>query len=276
MGFPLPPELIDIVLEFIIAEKINVPPSVTQNTNLAQYATINRNWQAIIERRTFSTININTNKRLAEFTQFPWDQLSWSQRRSHIRKINLIVELESFDAEARVRYETEEENQRNSKVFTASIQSLFNTLSEWPVTEAGISLLIRAESPSDLRVHLRVHLRIHGREIKKHPGWDLEFEHLWAKRLERSYLQFNEEAVGAQCRAVPIITSLDILGADEVGWEQIGYRKIEPASSCLIASKLPRLHDLRLELNDIGKWDPQARERRRNGMPDTDPRKMPE
>lgn len=117
MGFPLPPELIQIVLEFIIAdENANVPPYVTQSTNLAPYATVNRDWQAIIESQTFSSIKIDTNKRLAEFKQLPWDQLSWSQRRSHIRKIHFIVELESYDGEARTRYENEEEIQRNSKV----------------------------------------------------------------------------------------------------------------------------------------------------------------
>ncbi|KAJ6131694.1 hypothetical protein N7471_006909 [Penicillium samsonianum] len=258
MGFPLPPELIQIVLEFIIAdENANVPPYVTQSTNLAPYATVNRDWQAIIESQTFSSIKIDTNKRLAEFKQLPWDQLSWSQRRSHIRKIHFIVELESYDGEARTRYENEEEIQRNSKAFTTSIQSLFNALSEWSDNEAGISLSIMAQSPGDISAQ--------GPEAMKQRGWGkshLLTDDIGHKRYDRSYLQFNEEAVGAQCRAVPIITRLDIIGA-------MGHRKLEPASSSLIASKLPRLHDLYLTLDDNCKWDSQLRERRRNEFADS-------
>lgn len=263
MGIPLPLELLQIVLELIIAEEnANVPPYVTQNTNLAPYATVNRDWQAIIEGQTFSSIKINTNKRLAEFKKLPWDQLSWCQRRSYIQKIHFIVELESYDGEARTRYENEEEMQRNSKVFTTSIQSLFNALSKWPDNEAGISLSIMAQSPGDISAQ--------GPEVRKQRGWGksrLLTDDIWDKRYERSYLQFNEEAVGAQCRAVPIITCLNIIGA-------MGHRKLEPSSSSFIASKLPRLYDLYLTLDDTCKWDPQLRKRRRNGMLDIDSRIM--
>jgi hypothetical protein len=258
MGIPLPLELLLIVLELIIAgEKGDVPPYVTPKTNLAPYATVNRDWQAIVERQTFSSIKINTNKRLAEFKKLPWDQLSWGQRRSHLQKIDFIVELESYDGEARTRYENEEEMQRNSKVFTTSIQSLFNALSEWPDNEAGISLSIMAQSPSDIRAQ--------GPEARKQRGWGKSrylTDDIWDKRYQRSYLQFNEEVVGTQCQAVPIITSLHIMGAME-------NRKIEPSSSSFITSKLPRLHDLHLTLDDTCKWDPQLIKRRRNGMPDT-------
>lgn len=53
----------------------------------------------------------------------------------------LIVELDSYDGEARTCYENEE-MQRNNKAFTTSIQSLFNTLSKWPHSETGITLSI--------------------------------------------------------------------------------------------------------------------------------------
>ncbi|KAJ5771066.1 uncharacterized protein N7511_003117 [Penicillium nucicola] len=164
MGIPLPLEMLQIVLELIIAEEnANVPPYVAKNTNLAPYATFNRDWQAIIERQTFSSIKISTNKRLAEFNKLPWVQLSWSQRRSHIQKIYFIVELESYDGEARTRYENEQEIQRNSKFFTTSIQSLFNALSEWPDNEAGISLSIMAQSPGDISAQ--------GPKARKQRGW---------------------------------------------------------------------------------------------------------
>ncbi|KAJ5200092.1 hypothetical protein N7472_005296 [Penicillium cf. griseofulvum] len=210
MGFPLPPELTTIVLEYVISE---------ENANLALYATVNRDWQAIIERRTLSRIKINIAKRLAEFNQLPWDQTLWSQRRCHVRKIDLIVELESYDGEARTRYENEEEMQRNSNIFTISIQSLFNTLSEWPDNEAGVTLSIIARSPGDIKTR-KWEPRILANDI-----WDI--------RHERSYLQFNEGAVG--------------------------HRKLEPASTSLIASKLPRLYNLELVLDDNCKWNPHKK-----------------
>jgi hypothetical protein len=245
MAFQLPLELTTIVLDYIIGK---------ENANLAPYATVNRDWQAIVERRSFSNIKINSAKRLAEFNQFPWDQLPWRQRRYHVRKIDLTVELESYDGEARTRYENEEEMQRNNDIFTISIQSLFNTLSEWPDNEVGgIRLSIMARSPGDISAQ--------GPEIRKQRGWEPRIlaDDIWDMRHDRSYLQFNEEAVGAQCRAVPIITYLDIMGA-------MGHRKLEPASTSFIASKLPRLHDLELYLDDNCKWNPQIRKRRRNGM----------
>ncbi|CAI7636688.1 unnamed protein product [Penicillium viridicatum] len=114
-----------------------------------------------------------------------------------------------------------------------------------------------AQSPGDISAQ--------GPEARKQRGWGksrLLTDDIWDKRHDRSYLQFNEEAVGAQCRDVPIITSLNIIGA-------MGHRKLEPASSSLIASKLPRLHDLYLTLDDTCKWDPQSRERRRNEFADS-------
>lgn len=119
-----------------------------------------------------------------------------------------------------------------------------------------------AQSPGDISAQ--------GPEAMKQRGWGkshLLTDEIGHKRYDRSYLQFNEEAVGAQCRAVPIITRLDIIGA-------MGHRTLEPASSSLIASKLPRLHDLYLTLDDNCKWDSQLRERRWNGMSDTDSRMM--
>ncbi|KAJ5120888.1 uncharacterized protein N7515_010276 [Penicillium bovifimosum] len=266
MGFPLPPELISMVLEFIIAQEIadmtpDGAPYPTQKPNLVPYATINRAWQAAIERETFSSIKIDSNKRLAEFKQFPWDQ-SWSQRRSYIRTIHFIVELESYDFEARRKFENEEEIQRNSKIFTTSIQSLFNVLSEWPEppdTEMGISLSIKAYSPRNLSAQER-----EVRQLRRLSPWaeTLLTHDVWDMRHQRSYLQFNEEAVNVQCRAVPVIIDLEILAAK-------GLRKVEPASSCFIAAKLPRLHDLCLILDDNCKWDPQLRERRRNEFADS-------
>jgi hypothetical protein len=41
-----------------------------QEVPLAPYATLNRRWQAVIERRTFSTIRILTATQFKEFKEF--------------------------------------------------------------------------------------------------------------------------------------------------------------------------------------------------------------
>jgi hypothetical protein len=53
MDFPLPSKLTIIVLYYIIEE---------QKTNLAPYAAVNRDCEAIIERQTFSMIKLDTAK----------------------------------------------------------------------------------------------------------------------------------------------------------------------------------------------------------------------
>ncbi|CAI7610743.1 unnamed protein product [Penicillium glandicola] len=97
MGFPLPPELTSIVLKYLTDDEA---------VHAAPYATVNRCWQTIIERRTFSDLQIGTAKRLAEF-----NQMSWNRRWCYVRDIYFFVELESYDGEARMRYESEEEMQ---------------------------------------------------------------------------------------------------------------------------------------------------------------------
>lgn len=235
MGVLLPSELMSMVLEYVIDSQ--------ENPHLGLYATINRYWQAIVEKRTFSVININTAKRLTEFRQLPWNY-----RTSFVRKINLLVELESYYGEARTRYETEEEMQRNSKIFTGAIHSLFNTLATWPENEVGISLSIQAQSPGDTGATTDEACE------ERHQAYLTD--DLLNKRFERSYLHFDE-SIGVKCAAVPIITTLTI---------GLCIRKIEPASSSLIASKLPRLYNLHLYLSDACKWDPELRKRHRNSM----------
>lgn len=243
MDFSLPPELVSIILEYISHDDLH----------LAKHATISRHWQAIIESKTFSSLKINTPKRLAEF-----NELSWDRRRSYVPKVDLIIQLESYydDDDACTRYENEGEMQRNNKIFTTSIHSLFITLAKWPAKEeAEFSLSIEARSPDDLLGQTPEAKREREKRIEEsYPSDDLQ-----DKRFERSYLQFNAEVVGVKCSAVPTITSLGIMGA-------INRSKIEPASCSFIVSKFPRLYRLVLYLNNSCKWDPGLRKRHRNGM----------
>ena len=118
MGWPLPPELTRQVVSYINARPSG-PHEQQSRDGLSRYATVNRDWQAIIEELTFSTLHLKTAKRLEEFKSLNLD----SRRKSCVRRINLRVELESYHVAARARFETDEEHARNNKIFTEAITS---------------------------------------------------------------------------------------------------------------------------------------------------------
>lgn len=109
----LPPELISRVVDYMISDS---PAGRHLRISLAPYATVDRRWQAIIERHTFSDICIKTTKRLEEFQPL----VSTTHRRAYIQGIALLVELESCYEKARARFETDEERQRNNKSWIPS------------------------------------------------------------------------------------------------------------------------------------------------------------
>ncbi|KAJ5985218.1 hypothetical protein N7522_012414 [Penicillium canescens] len=126
----------------------------------------------------------------------------------------------------RARFETDEERQRNNKIFTTTISILFRTLSGWSDI-AGIHLNIKAQSPSD-------YLALKSKEEIK-------------------------TTTDSECPPVSAIASLSIQG---LGKERL----IEPASSVFIASKLPRLNRVRLMMKDDCKRDEQLRQCLRNNF----------
>jgi hypothetical protein len=65
-----------------------------------------------------------------------------------VKKIYLSVKLESYNEEARARFETNEEHQRNNKILNTTISALFRILADWP-KNARIGLDISAWCPSD-------------------------------------------------------------------------------------------------------------------------------
>jgi hypothetical protein len=235
----LPSELISRVLDYIIPTKGSRRyPGI----KLARYATLSRRWQAIIERCTFSDICINTPKRLEEFQQI----VSKSHRRSYVQLIYLRVKLESYDEQARARFETDEEHQRNNKIFNTTISALFRILADWP-KDTGIELDIQAWCPSD---SCDRHRRRAARMSRVND--------LFSRRYETSYLEFSRTTTEAECPPVHAVTCLSIQGIR-------GERAIEPASSVFTALKLPQLNRVCLEMKDECRRDEQLRQRLRNG-----------
>lgn len=188
----LPPELISLVLDHIIRERNYVRGS----RSLAPYATLGRHWQAIIERRTFAQMRIHTAKRMEEFQRIVMEP----RRRSCIRLIKLVVQLESYDVQARAQWETDEDRQQNNKIFTSTICTLFKILISWPTDAASIRLPIQAKSPSD---------SLDMKQRRKQAARS-RVNDLLHKRYERSWLQFSRITTDVECLTVPIVTYLSI------------------------------------------------------------------
>lgn len=239
----LPPELTAQVISYFIA-------SAPVNLGLARYATVNRQWQTIIERYTFSSILVDASQRLEEFDQIVARN---GRRRSYIRDINLAVELESYDIKARTEFETAEENSRNNKIFEETIQSLFRILEPWPEDPVGIRLSLEAHSPSDA---------FGGKSRERWRKGSRDPHDLLERRYEKHYLQFPEGSLD-KLPTVRTITTLFVKGGG--GYRSNYCRLIQPASCAIIASRLPLLHTIDFNLADNEKRDKSLRKRNRDG-----------
>lgn len=92
----------------IIAHFLNPP--------LSSYAVLSREWQEAIEAQTFRKLHLSTSSRIDTFSQ-----VVMGSRRRRIHRLNLEVELPSYNAEACARAETPEEQEGNNEAFTRSI-----------------------------------------------------------------------------------------------------------------------------------------------------------
>ncbi|OQE06141.1 hypothetical protein PENVUL_c019G03325 [Penicillium vulpinum] len=138
----LPPETLTQIFSFLPKED-----------SLASYATVCKTWQAILERRTFSTICL-TPSRLPEFRRIlgllggaPSSQSR--QRRDNVTRLEFKVILPEYDIPARAARENKADRNQNNQTFTAALKALWEALSEWPEDMIQISLFLCAQSPSD-------------------------------------------------------------------------------------------------------------------------------
>jgi hypothetical protein len=140
----LPPELRLLVLRNLLS---NYKRSSDRGT-LSQYASICREWQAIVEQYSFSELYI-TLLRLPKFAEYVQNG-----RRRCVKRIRLHVELPHYANDPCEVREGWEDKMKNNEIFTATFRDLFNTLSEWKdedVCKNGIQLFFSISSCSDLR-----------------------------------------------------------------------------------------------------------------------------
>ena len=205
MGWPLSPELTRQVVLYINARPSSAHKQQSRQDGLSRYAAVNHYWQAIIEELTFSTIHLKTAKRLEEFKSLNLGP----RRKSCVRRIDLCVELESYDVAARARFETDEEHARNNKIFTEAVTSVLQVLASWPNNELGIALSIAALSPSDWAATADRQANIQRRRAAR---FDRTSD-LLDRRFERAYLRWNGSPGSLR---IPIIREIHVNGLSTV------------------------------------------------------------
>lgn len=225
----------------------NTLTHIDTKLGLAQYASVNRDWQPIVEERSGAKLRVKTETPLnpdqfERFTKNP-------RRQSYIRDIELIVELEPYDEAARAHFETESEKERNNQIFSDEIRSILQIIANWKSSQ-GISLSVKAQSPSDLDASPN-RLR---RTKAARAEWTAD---ILNRGLERNYLRLD--AFESQVAPVCIVHTLKMEALAD-------RRQIEATSCARLASKFPNLHTLKLLLNDTCKRDKDLRKRNRDGM----------
>ncbi|RHZ64675.1 hypothetical protein CDV55_106551 [Aspergillus turcosus] len=233
----LPFEITSLIISYV---------DVSTDSSLAPYATVSREWQACIEQRTFARLNLNNPQRLEEFCQIVACN---KQRQKCVREIHLLIHLEPYDIKARAYFETAAEHSRNNEIFVQTIQNVLQILATWLEDHRGIELFIQAQSPSDV---------IRGDRQRLKAARYTPQEDLLQRRFERSYLELSEEGLKS-IQPVMAVTTLIIHGG--VGYERL----IRPSATAIIASRMPRLRNMALNLKDNEKRDRELRKRNRDG-----------
>ncbi|UKZ92843.1 uncharacterized protein TrAFT101_007777 [Trichoderma asperellum] len=132
----LPTEVRRMILEALVKD----------GRDLARFAAVSREWQAVIEPQTFKRIKL-TPSRIAEL-----DDMT-RRNRSHVRHLWLCLELERYDCGTCSADGEDDEvpmfnNAADDLLIKTSIQSLFLVLSSWD-RSSSVSLDISVYSTSD-------------------------------------------------------------------------------------------------------------------------------
>lgn len=233
----LPLEIIHHVFSFLSPE-----------SSLAPYASVNKQWQMLVEKTTFSCLHL-TPAQLPDLLHFV---SASSRRRSYVRKIELLVILPGYSIPARGEVQTADEQRRNDESFTRAIHSLFDILSFWP-DSCHLTLRVFARSPGDLNGEPDMTKR-KKRLLYKRRGNDL-----LDLRYHHSYLRLS--ALEHTLPPVRAIVDLDVIG--DISYSD--YRRIAPAAVSGIISCLPRLRTVNGVLCDNERRDMTVRQSLRDG-----------
>lgn len=129
-------------IQLMILKLAVVPDDGASVTHLAAVC---QDWQAIVERTTFSRLTI-TPDRLGDFSNI----LRTHRRRECVRYIWLRIELPGYDCSESNTAETEDCDLQNNEIICHTISGMLKALSAWRGSgRGGLQLDISTHSPSD-------------------------------------------------------------------------------------------------------------------------------
>ena len=223
---------------------------------LPPYAPISRSWQYAIEIHTFREVWVKS-------TELEWfSRIMGKHRRKFLRRINFDIILPTYTDMACTKFETEQDRQTNSQVFTQAIKGLLALIRSWHDDFQSA----RNDDPASVEQSMCLSIRsCYSPKDDAYTGWekkrmlcndeDCSRHHdLFEHRYEASLLQLLSIE---EIQEIPQISSF---------FRSHGRRGIEPRSLAILASKFPNLDTFRWGLDDDEKRDPHLRQQTRLGQ----------
>jgi hypothetical protein len=115
--------------------------------SVARLATVSGEWQANIEKKTFSRITV-TRRRLTTFGTMTRRNVKL------VKHLWFCIELPEYDCSQCEQYHSEEWHDRNNDIIEGSIRILFRDLSTW-LSDRELVLDVSIYSPSDTKHHFK-------------------------------------------------------------------------------------------------------------------------
>jgi len=233
----LPVEILDEILVYALfgqgkmtlsryAHSHHQAPDLAKN--VGAYAAVNKQWQAIVEAAIFSVIRL-TPDRIEEAKR-----VLTPERRACIKTIHLHIVL-PFYGEDRYPYEeTDEEHQENCRIFTEAIEGVFSLLASWKADQVrpeGVALVIDAYSEGD-EAHCELGAFERLMNSRRLDIFDDRYKNRW--------LDFTSDMTH--------LPTLEVVGHLDNSVTVAARRNFAPTAMTLVASKMPRLKKLKLEL----------------------------
>ncbi|KAK7969954.1 hypothetical protein PG996_001609 [Apiospora saccharicola] len=223
--------------------KLAIAQSVVQKSpeSARIYAAVSREWQALFEPATFSSLLLNQQRTLQARA------ILTSERKAYVRRIHFIALLPGYKVDR--QFETESEKQENHAAFSDAVATLFGLLHSWSLPQVvesiqrGIELSISAAATIDLQ-------DLRGRGLRR----DTRFYNR-KRRCNASFVALRE-GLYHELPEVSCVTRFTY-SKDPV------HRHLVPKTCCEIATRFPKLHSIGWYLAD-GSHDTAFRVRLRN------------
>ncbi|KAG9848964.1 hypothetical protein KCU98_g5099, partial [Aureobasidium melanogenum] len=205
---------------------------------LAQYASINRPWQSVVEALTFRELRTESIEHLRQIPQY-MNRDRWDAMRS----LDVIVHLPEYERERWYQIETNEDKQINNAIFSDFMMKLFETVNTWEQYRNDaprFTLAIQAISMSDYWHLGRLN------RMKRYANATRGAEDI---RIQASYLRLT-----GNLPSLSAISGLIVRGARNVRIIKPGRsccpRLLSGESVCRIVRACPNVNKAEVDLSD--------------------------